>query len=161
MTRYLTLLLVALVAACATVPAKPAFNKAQVAEMTELGFQPAGDNFELGLEDRVLFEVDKSELNSEASAVLGRIGGGLSKVGIRGALVVGHTDSTGSAEYNLGLSQRRAASVKAGLVLAGMDLARLRDQGVGETQPVASNDTDAGRAQNRRVVIVVSPEDAN
>jgi OOP family OmpA-OmpF porin len=151
----------ALLAACATVPAKPSFSKIQVAAMTELGFKPAGENYELGLEDRVLFEVDKSELNAEANAVLGRISGALLKVGIRGASVFGHTDGTGSADYNLALSQRRAASVKAGLAAAGMDPARVRDQGLGETQPIASNDTDTGRAQNRRVVIVVSPEDAH
>ena len=154
-------LLLALLAACATVPAKPAFNKAQVAAMTEVGFQPVGENFELGLEDRVLFAVDKSDLNPEANAVLGRIAGALLKVGIRGAAVIGHTDSTGAPDYNLALSQRRAATVKAGLAAAGMDAARIRDQGVGEAQPVASNDTDEGRAQNRRVVIVVSPEDAS
>ena len=154
-------LLLALLAACATVPAKPHFNKAQVAAMTEVGFRPVGENYELGLEDRVLFAVDKSDLNPEASAVLGRIAGALLKVRIRGAGVIGHTDSTGAPDYNLALSQRRAATVKAGLAAAGMDATRIRNQGVGETQPVASNDTDEGRAQNRRVVIVVSPEDAS
>jgi OOP family OmpA-OmpF porin len=155
------MLVLALLAACTTVPAKPSFSKLQVAAMTDLGFKPAGDNYELGLEDRVLFAVDKSDLNPEANAVLGRIATTLGKVGIRGATVVGHTDSSGSAEYNLALSQRRAASVKAGLAAAGMEAARIRDQGAGETQPVATNDTDEGRAQNRRVVIMVSPEDAN
>lgn len=161
MRNLVMILLLALLAACATVPSKPAFNKAQVAAMTELGFEPAGENYELDFNDRVLFEVDKSDLNPEATAVLGRIATSLVKVNIRGASVVGHTDSTGSSEYNLALSQRRAASVKAGLAGAGMDAARIRDQGMGETQPIAGNDTDEGRAQNRRVVIIVSPEDAN
>ncbi|MFM5947746.1 MAG: OmpA family protein [Novosphingobium sp.] len=161
MRNFLIILLLAAVAACATVPRKAGFSKAQVAAMTELGFKPVSTNYELGLEDRVLFAVDQSDLSPEASAVLGRIATALTAVNIRGASVVGHTDSTGSSEYNLSLSQRRAASVKGGLSAAGMDAARIRDQGMGETQPVASNDTDAGRAQNRRVVIIVSPEDAN
>ena len=161
MRRLLIGLMLAMLAACATVPAKPSFNKAQVAAMSGLGFRPVGANYELGLEDRVLFAVDKSDLNPEATAVLVRIAGALLKVEIRGASVFGHTDASGSADYNLALSQRRAASVKAGLAAAGMEAARIRDQGVGETQPVASNDTDDGRTQNRRVVIVVSPDDAS
>lgn len=161
MRNFLIILLLAALAACATVPKKPGFSKVQVAAMTELGFKPVSDNFELGLEDRVLFAVNQSDLSPDANAVLGRIATSLTAVNIRGASVVGHTDSTGSSEYNLALSQRRAASVKGGLAAAGMDAALIRDRGVGETQPVAENDTDPGRAQNRRVVIIVSPEDAN
>lgn len=148
-------------AGCATVPNPAQFSRPQVAAMTGIGFKPVGNTYELGLEDRVLFAVDKSELSPDAAQVLGRIAGALVVVDIRGATVVGHSDSSGSGEYNLALSQRRAASVKAGLAASGMDAARLRDRGVGETQPVVSNDSEEGRAQNRRVVIIVSPEDAD
>lgn len=161
MRTLIAILLIAALAACQTVPDKRSFSKVQVVAMTGLGFKPAGENYELGLEDRVLFEVDKSELSPAADGVLLRLSTVLLKVGITGAGVVGHTDSTGAPDYNLALSQRRAASVKAGLVAHGMDPARLRDQGVGETQPIASNATEEGRTQNRRVVIVVTPEDAN
>ncbi len=161
MRKLVVILLIAVLAACQTVPKKLGFSKVQVAAMTDLGFKPAGDNFELGLEDRVLFAVDKSDLNPAADAVLDNLSTTLRKVGITGAGVVGHTDSTGSDDYNLALSGRRAASVKAGLVAKGMDPAKIRDEGRGETQPVASNDTEEGRTQNRRVVIVVTPEDAN
>lgn len=160
MRNIVTALVLALLAACASVPAKPGFSKAQVAAMSEMGFEQVGEDYELGLEDRVLFEVDKSELGSEANALLARIGGTLIKVGIRGGDVVGHTDSTGSAEYNMQLSLRRASAIKAGLAGVGMDAARINDRGAGETQPVASNDTEEGRAQNRRVVIIISPDDA-
>lgn len=159
MRNRIMLAVLALLSACTTVPDKAGFNKAQVAAMTELGFKPAGENYELGLEDRVLFEVDKSELGPEANAVLGRIAQTLLKVGIRGSDVAGHTDSSGSDQYNLALSERRATSVKAGLVTAGMDPARVMSQGLGESQPIASNATEEGRAQNRRVVIIVGPED--
>ena len=81
-------------------------------------------------------------------------------VGIKGASVIGHTDSTGAEEYNAGLSQRRAQAVAQSMIVAGMDSSRIRVEGRGESQPIDSNDTEEGRAQNRRVVIVVSPEDA-
>jgi outer membrane protein OmpA-like peptidoglycan-associated protein len=161
MRKLIVIMLIAALAACQTVPKKPGFSRAQVEAMTELGFKPSDENFELGLDDRVLFAVDKSELNPEANAVLSRLADTLLKVGIHGAGVVGHTDSTGSDEYNLALSQRRATSVKAGLVTGGMNPAEIRDQGAGETQPVGNNDTEEGRQQNRRVVIVVTPTDAN
>jgi outer membrane protein OmpA-like peptidoglycan-associated protein len=67
--------------------------------------------------------------------------------------IEGHTDSVGTPEKNQDLSQRRAASIKAYLVKGGIDAARLTPAGFGQTKPVASNDTDIGRAQNRRVEI--------
>lgn len=160
MRNILIIGLLALLAACATVPAKPSFSQQQVAAMTELGFEPAGENYELDFNDRVLFEVDKSELHPEAAAKLDKVTKTLLSVGIKGASVIGHTDSTGSDEYNIGLSQRRARVVADSMMAAGMDNARLRVEGRGESQPVASNDSEEGRAQNRRVVIVVAPEDA-
>jgi outer membrane protein OmpA-like peptidoglycan-associated protein len=66
-------------------------------------------------------------------------------------VIEGHTDATGSAERNTSLSERRAASVKAWLVKAGIAADRLEPKGFGATKPVASNDTGMGRAQNRRV----------
>lgn len=65
----------------------------------------------------------------------------------------GHTDSAGAAEYNLALSERRAKTVQAYLAGRGVDIKRLKYRGYGETQPIASNETPAGRAENRRVVL--------
>ena len=70
-------------------------------------------------------------------------------------IAVGHTDSKGSNEYNDKLSLRRSNAVKAYLVSKGLDPARLYTEGKGETQPVADNATDEGRAKNRRVTIEV------
>jgi OOP family OmpA-OmpF porin len=71
------------------------------------------------------------------------------------AVIEGHTDSTGAAEYNQDLSERRAQAVVQALVNSGIDRDRLTARGYGESRPVASNDTAAGRAQNRRVTVVV------
>jgi outer membrane protein OmpA-like peptidoglycan-associated protein len=142
-------------------PRKPGFSKAQVTAMTAEGFKPVEENYELGLDDRVLFEVDKSDLSGEAVGILDRLTRILLGVGIHGAGVEGHTDSTGSDDYNQALSERRAAAVKVQIVSTGMADPEVRAAGLGETQPVASNDTPEGRTENRRVVIVVTPADAN
>jgi len=80
-------------------------------------------------------------------------------VGIR---IGGHTDASGSAEFNQALSQQRAEAVKEALMTAGVDADRLEAKGFGEAQPVASNDTPAGRAQNRRIEFqLIVPGDEN
>jgi outer membrane protein OmpA-like peptidoglycan-associated protein len=161
MRRLMLVCLIAALAACQTVPKTPGFSKQQVVTLTAEGFKPVEENYELGIDDRVLFEVDKSDLSGEAVGMLGRLTKALLGVGIHGAGVEGHTDSTGSDDYNQALSERRAAAVKVQIVSTGMAEAEVRAVGLGETQPVASNDTDEGRQQNRRVVIVVTPVDAN
>ncbi len=161
MRKLLLVGLIAVLAACQTVPQKLGFSEQQVAALTTEGFKPVEENYELGLDDRVLFEVDKSDLSGEAVGILGRLTKVLLGVGIHGAGVEGHTDSTGSDDYNQALSERRAAAVKAQIVGTGMAEPEVRAVGLGETQPVASNDDDEGRQQNRRVVIVVTPVDAN
>lgn len=161
MRKGLALLATAALAACQTTPAKPGFSAKQVAVLTQEEFKPVGENYELGLSDRVLFEVDKSDLAPEAVDRIAKLAAALKSVDIDGAGVEGHTDSTGSKEYNQQLSERRAATVKTEFVKAGMSEANVRAVGKGESQPIASNDTDEGRQQNRRVVIVVTPADAN
>jgi outer membrane protein OmpA-like peptidoglycan-associated protein len=108
----------------------------------------------------VYFEFDKSDIKPESYPVLD---GGAETIKIVFAgnadvkiEVQGHTDSKGSDEYNLNLSNRRANSVKDYLVINhGLTPDRLLARGYGESRPVASNDTDAGRAKNRRVEFVV------
>lgn len=150
----------ALLAACQHTPKQPVFSKQQVATLVAEGFKPVGENYELGIADKVLFAVDQSELPPEGAAVVDRLARTLAGVGIHGALVEGHTDSTGSDDYNQALSERRANTVKAALATGGLSAASLRAQGLGETDPIESNDTEEGRAQNRRVVVVITPLDA-
>lgn len=107
------------------------------------------------LEGDVLFDFDKSELKPEARATLDRaIRLMREHPEIAYFRLSGHTDSRGSERYNQALSQRRVDAVRDYLIANGIPANRLRTEAYGETRPVASNDTPAGRALNRRVEIV-------
>lgn len=99
----------------------------------------------------VNFEFDKAVLTQSAREILRQVASTLLDSPGFGVELRGHTDAIGSASYNLDLSQRRAASVKRFLVAQGVDASRLSTSGFGETMPIATNETDAGRATNRRV----------
>ncbi len=104
----------------------------------------------------VNFDFDKSNIRPDAVPVLKEAASILKENSSVKVTVEGHTDAKGSDEYNLKLSNRRAAAVKAFLVQEGVAESRLSTRGLGESQPVASNETDDGRAQNRRVELKVS-----
>jgi OOP family OmpA-OmpF porin len=103
----------------------------------------------------VHFDFDKATLRPEAKAVLNEAAALLSKHERVVVEVAGHTDSMGSEEYNQGLSERRAMAVKDYLTGKGVKASRLTSRGYGESRPVASNDTKEGRAENRRVELIV------
>ena len=104
----------------------------------------------------VLFATGKAELKPGAVLDLDRLATFLQRYPERTAVVEGHTDSVGGEDYNQGLSQRRADAVRAYLLRMGIDAARVTATGMGESAPVAPNDTAAGRQQNRRVEIIVT-----
>jgi outer membrane protein OmpA-like peptidoglycan-associated protein len=106
-----------------------------------------------------LFATGKSELKSGATANLDRVTAFLNEYPKRTAAIEGYTDSMGSEEMNQSLSQRRADAVKGYLVGQGVGTARLSSSGRGENSPVADNESAAGRQQNRRVEVVISPVD--
>ena len=106
-----------------------------------------------------MFDVDKTYLKLDAQTSLKQLAVSLQNNPQTNILVVGHTDSTGTAAHNMDLSIRRSGAVKAFLVQQGVDGSRLTTQGKGETEPIASNSTPAGRAQNRRVEIVIVAND--
>ena len=103
----------------------------------------------------VHFEFDQATLTPEAMAILDKAASLLATQEKVVVEVAGHTDSVGSEEYNQKLSERRAIAVKDYLESKGIKATRMTAMGYGEAQPVASNDTDAGRAQNRRVELIV------
>ncbi len=103
----------------------------------------------------IYFDTDKSSLKPESKPTLDEIAALLKSQPELKLDVVGHTDNVGEADYNLGLSNRRANAVVAALIEDyGIDAARLQASGAGLTRPVASNDDEAGRARNRRVELV-------
>jgi len=132
----------ALVAAAA--PAAPAAAPAPVPTAEKVTF--AADAF---------FDFDKATLKPEGKAKLDDLASKLGSLNLEVIIAVGHTDSVGSDAYNQKLSVRRAEAVKSYLVGKGVDEKRVYTEGKGEKQPVATNSTAAGRAQNRRVEIEV------
>ncbi|HMU06953.1 MAG TPA: OmpA family protein [Kaistella sp.] len=107
-------------------------------------------------ENMVNFAFDKSDLQPLAKANLDKLAEVLINNPDTNINIYGYTDSKGTDEYNLSLSDRRAASVKAYLISKGIASSRMNTMGMGEASPIASNDTEAGRAQNRRVEFAIT-----
>lgn len=113
---------------------------------------------------RVLFDFDEASLRPDARKVLDEIAEVPVFYETAPVVIEGHTDARGSDAYNLDLSRRRAEAVAGHLTDAGIDADRLSVEGRGEAEPVAPNDTEAGRQANRRVEILirgVSPPDVD
>ena len=103
----------------------------------------------------VLFEFDSARLTPEAVHVVGDIGRVIANTSGRRVSVEGHTDAVGTAAYNQRLSEARARAVASELSMQGVSRNRMSVTGYGKTRPIASNDTEAGRARNRRVEVVI------
>jgi outer membrane protein OmpA-like peptidoglycan-associated protein len=103
----------------------------------------------------VLFETDKATLKPGGESDVDRLAEVLRDAGAASVVVEGHTDSTGSESYNRQLSRERAVAVRDALVDKGVPADWISARGLGESYPVTSNDTEAGRQQNRRVEIIV------
>lgn len=103
----------------------------------------------------ILFDVDKAVLKKQYKTELSQLAGILNKYDDTHILLAGHTDSTGSEEHNTALSRHRAQAVADYLGTQNVDARRLTAYGYGMSQPVASNDTPEGRAQNRRVEVAI------
>ena len=114
---------------------------------------PASEKVSFAAE--ALFDFDKAVVKAEGKAALDELMTKLQGMNTEVMIAVGHTDSVGSNAYNDKLSLRRSDAVKAYLVSKGLDPARLYTEGKGETQPLADNTTEEGRAKNRRVTIEV------
>ncbi|HSJ29986.1 MAG TPA: OmpA family protein [Longimicrobiales bacterium] len=114
-----------------------------------------GEGVLVTFDSGLLFDFDSSVVKGAARSNLTDLANSLREYPDTEVLIVGHTDAQGSDSYNQGLSERRAAAAKNFLVTQGVPANRIRTEGLGESEPVASNDTDAGRAQNRRVEVAI------
>lgn len=122
-----------------------------------VGVVNTGSELRVTLPQDLLFATDSTRLRPDLQADLRAVAANLNDYPNSDVIVVGHTDSTGDASYNQNLSERRAEAVSFVLRNAGVSGSRLRTVGQGESQPIASNDSSSGRAQNRRVEIIIRP----
>jgi outer membrane protein OmpA-like peptidoglycan-associated protein len=125
-----------------------------------VGITNTGDSLIVNLPQDILFAVDSFAVRPDLRNELQAVAANLQRYPASTIRVVGHTDSDGDAAYNQQLSERRASAVAGVLLDAGVPAQRVRTLGLGESQPVASNLNAAGKAQNRRVEIVIVPTEA-
>ena len=118
-----------------------------------------GEGIKITFDSGILFEVDKSNLQPVAVTNIDKLAGILNKYEDTDILIEGHTDATGSEDYNMDLSRRRAESVAAKLAADNVNPVRFTLVGYGEIQPIATNDTPEGRASNRRVELAIMAND--
>ncbi|MEN0652786.1 MULTISPECIES: OmpA family protein [Hyphobacterium] len=122
-----------------------------------VGVRREGNDLRLIMPGDITFDTNSTEIKPQFYAVLNDVTGVLQQYPATYVDVVGHADSTGDAGYNQRLSEQRAQSVAGYLIAQGVMRDRFYVGGLGETSPIASNETPQGRAQNRRVEIVIRP----
>lgn len=114
-----------------------------------------GEGILVTFESGILFGFDSTSVQPAGRQNLTTLASNLEKYPDSNVLIVGHTDSVGADSYNMTLSERRAESAAAYLRQEGVSAGRIRTEGRGEMEPVSSNDTDAGRQENRRVEVAI------
>lgn len=119
-----------------------------------------GEGIQVTFDSGLLFDFDSDRIRPDAAANLNSLAESFVKYPNSDLLIVGHTDSRGDDAYNMSLSQRRANAASAYLAARGVPANRIKTSGRGEMEPVASNDTEAGMQQNRRVEIAIFANEA-
>nr|WP_282571002.1 OmpA family protein [Sphingopyxis sp. MSC1_008] len=147
-----------MLAACQSVPPTNGFTPVQIAALQSQGFVEDGPGWMLSMPERLLFPSNESSVSPDQQQRISDIAAKLVSVGIATARIEGHTDSTGTSAYNLTLSQARAEAVAAPMQAGGMQFTADQVVGRGETLPLSSNTTAEGRQDNRRVVVIVTPQ---
>lgn len=124
-------------------------------ELANAEVERVGEGIKVTFDSGILFDFDSAALRSNARSSLSDFAGSMQEYPETKILIVGHTDSKGSESYNQQLSEDRAESAAEHLIEQGLNPSRLTTIGKGETEPVATNDTEAGRQQNRRVEVAI------
>jgi outer membrane protein OmpA-like peptidoglycan-associated protein len=127
----------------------------ELAELEGAEVERVGEGIMITFDSGILFDFDKSDLTTEAKLNLRKMATTLNEYEDTNILIEGHTDSDGPEDYNQGLSERRAQSVKSYLTAQNVNSARMTTVGYGEGQPIATNSTTEGKAQNRRVEVAI------
>ncbi len=124
-------------------------------ELEDADVERVGEGILVTFDSGILFDFDSSALRPEARENLRNLAASLQEYPDSDLMIVGHTDSRGSDDYNYKLSVRRAEAASDYLISLGVPVNRLTTVGKGENEPVATNDTDAGRQENRRVEVAI------
>lgn len=124
-------------------------------ELENAKVERVGEGIQVTFDSGILFDFDSSNLRAEARTNLEELAESLLSYEGTRVLVVGHTDSRGTDSYNQALSERRSAAAKTYLMQLGITEDRIDAVGRGESEPVATNETDAGRQENRRVEVAI------
>lgn len=119
-----------------------------------------GEGLLVTFDSGLLFDYDSDAVKGAAQTNLTDLANSLRKYPETDVLIVGHTDATGSDTYNRALSERRASAAKRYLVSQGVPTARIRTEGMGESEPVGDNASTSGQAQNRRVEVAIFASEA-
>ena len=114
-----------------------------------------GEGIQVTFASGLLYDFDSDDIRPEAAVNLAHLATSLEKYPDTDLLIVGNTDALGTSEYNQDLSLRRANSASRYLTMKGVVLTRLRTSGMGELEPLASNETEAGRQKNRRIEVAI------
>lgn len=122
--------------------------------------QRVGEGIAVTFESGLLYDFNSSQVKPTAAQNLTNLANSLQQYPNTDIVIVGHTDSVGTYEYNQRLSEQRAQAARQYLISRGVSSARIRASGLGETEPIADNSTDAGRAQNRRVEVAIFANEA-
>ncbi|CAE6859068.1 Peptidoglycan-associated lipoprotein [Paraburkholderia nemoris] len=154
-TLTIAVTLASMLGACAS----PLDRNAEEAKNRSVGLavSPVDNGIEVTLPESVLFAFDESRLRGDTAAVIARAAVLVNR-STKPVQVNGYTDNTGTREHNQRLSEERADAVARALIGRGVAPGRIRTKGLASDHPVASNDTDSGRARNRRTEIVVVGE---
>jgi outer membrane protein OmpA-like peptidoglycan-associated protein len=130
------------------------------AKLPDAKVERVGEGILVTMPSGLLFDFDSSTLRAASQKDLANLAGTLTDMSDTELLVAGHTDSVGADDYNMKLSQRRAQAAANYLMTRGVAGSRINVQGLGESEPVASNDSAAGRQSNRRVEVAIYASDA-
>ncbi|MDR2092553.1 MAG: OmpA family protein [Azoarcus sp.] len=130
----------------------------QIEILRGAGFHEEGDTWGINLDGRILFGNNEAVLSEKNRETIARVVKTLKEIGIEHLVVEGHADSTGDKRYNQDLSLRRAKAVAREVARNGLPYRNISIKGYGTSQPIYDNATRQGRAQNRRVVLIVPTE---